>query len=127
MKMPKTIGETIDLMYTLREERKVHEAAIRGIKEKEDALESHLMSNFERVGLDGAKGKLATAAIKRSTVAEVTDWDAFYKYIAKNKAWDLMQKRASITSLRERWDDNKVVPGVQPKVIESLSLNKAGG
>jgi hypothetical protein len=82
------------------------------------------MSNFDKAGLDGAKGKTATAALKHSTVADVTDWDAYFAYIAKTKSWDLVQKRASITALRARWDDNKAVPGVQPKEIVTLSLTK---
>lgn len=127
MKMPKTIGETIDLLFQLREERRGYEAQIRSVKEKEDALEMHLMANFDKAGLDGAKGKSAVASIKRTTVADVTDWDAFYKYISRNKAWDLLQRRASITALRARWDDKKVVPGVAPKEIEAVSLTKVGG
>jgi len=127
MAMPKTIGATIDLLFNLREQRKEVEAQVKKIKEQEDALEAHLMSNFDKAGLDGAKGKFATAALKRSTVADVTDWDKYYAYIAKNKAWDLLQRRASITALRARWDDKKVVPGVEPKEIVTLSLTKVGG
>lgn len=124
MAMPKTIGATIDLLYSLRETRKEHEAAIKKIREQEDALEAHLMNNFDKAGLDGAKGKTATAALKHSTVADVTDWDAYFTFMAKKKMWALVQKRASITALREMWDDGKVIPGVQPKEIVTLSLTK---
>jgi hypothetical protein len=124
MKLPKTLGETIDLLFTLREERKAIEAQAKEVAEKERILEAHLMSNFDKAGLDGAKGRRATAAIKRTTVADVTDWEAYFKYISKTKSWDLVQKRASITALRERWADGKVVPGVEAKEIESLSLTK---
>lgn len=124
MKMPKTLGATIDLLFQLREERRGHEAEIRKIKEQEDALEAHLMNNFEKSGLDGAKGKSAVAALKHSTVADVTDWDSYYAYIAKKKAWDLLQRRPSITALRARWDDGEMVPGVEPKEIVTLSLTK---
>lgn len=124
MKMPTTIGATIDLLFTLREQRRELEAKIKTIKEQEDAVDAHLMNNFEKAGLDGARGKLAQVSIKRSTVADVQDWDKLYAYISRNKAWDLLQKRASITALRARWDDKKVVPGVEPKEITALSLTK---
>lgn len=124
VKMPVTIGATIDLLFTLREQRKQAEAVVNEFKEKESAIEAHLMGNFGRSDLDGAKGKLANAVIKHSTVAEVTDWDAYYAYIGKQKAWDLLQKRPAITALRARWDAGKTVPGVAAKEITTLSITK---
>jgi hypothetical protein len=122
--MPKTLGATIDLLWSLREERKVAEASVKEIKDKEAAVEAHLMNNFERSGLNGAKGKYGLATLKVSTVADVTDWPAFHMYIGKQKAWDLLQQRASITALRARWDAGKEVPGVTPKEIITLSLTQ---
>lgn len=124
LKMPTSLGATIDLLWSLREERKAAEAVVNGIKEKEAAVEAHLMNNFDKSGLDGAKGKLGLATLKHSTVADVTDWPAFYGYIQKNKAWDLLQKRPSITAIRERWDANKEIPGITPKDITTLSLTQ---
>lgn len=124
LKMPTTIGATIDLLWSLREERKAAEAVAAEIKEKESAVEAHLMNNFDKSGLDGAKGKFGLATLKHSTVADVTDWPTFYAYIQKNKAWDLLQKRPSITAIRERWNANKDIPGVKPKEIVTLSLTQ---
>ncbi len=124
LKMPTTLGATIDLLWSLREERKSAEVIVNEIKEKEAAVEAHLMNNFDKSGLDGAKGKYGLATLKRSTVADVTDWPAFYAYIQKNKAWELLQKRPAITAIRERWDANKVIPGLEPKEVVQLSLTK---
>lgn len=124
LKMPTTLGATIDLLWSLREERKSAEVIVNEIKEKEAAVEAHLMNNFDKSGLDGAKGKYGLATLKRSTVADVTDWPAFYAYIQKNKAWELLQKRPAITAIRERWDANKVIPGLEPKEVIQLSLTK---
>lgn len=125
MKMPTTIGATIDLLFKLREQRKEIEAKAAAVKDQEAALESHLMNNFDKSGLDGAKGKLATASITYSDVANVTDWDAVYKHIVKTKSFDLLQKRISVTACRERWADKKVVPGVEINTISTLRLTKA--
>lgn len=122
LKMPTTIGGTIDLLWSLREERKSAEAAVNEIKEKETAVEAHLMNNFDKSGLDGAKGKYGLATLKHSTVADVTDWPQFYSYIQRNKAWDLLQKRPAITAIRERWNNGKAIPGLEPKEIVTLSL-----
>ena len=123
LKMPTTLGATIDLLWSLREERKAADVIVNEIKEKEAAVEAHLMNNFDKSGLDGAKGKYGLATLKHSTVADVTDWPAFYVYIQKNKAWDLLQRRPAITAIRERWDAKKVIPGVVPKEVVNLSLS----
>lgn len=125
MKLPTSLGATIDLLYALRAERLALGKTLKEMQEKETAIELHLMNNFAKGDLEGARGKVATASLKYTTVADVTDWDAYYAYVAKNKAWELLQKRVGITALRERWDAKKQVPGVEPKTITDISLTKA--
>lgn len=124
MKLPTTLGATIDLLYKLQQKLDAIEASKAPLKEEVDALEKHLMNNFDRAQLSGARGKLAQASVKPSTVADVKDWDALYKYISRTKSWDMLQKRISVTACRERWNDKKAVPGVEPKEITKLSLTK---
>lgn len=123
-KTPKTIGEIVDLMFQLRETRRELEAQVQAVKDQYAALEEHLRANFDKSKLDGAKGKQALAAIKRTTVADIKDWDAYFQYIAKTKSWDLLQRRPSVTALRLRWDEGKEVPGAESKIVESISLTK---
>ena len=113
MKIPKTLGACIDLMYKLKQERAAIEKTAEAVKEQENSLEKHLLETFAKTDLEGARGKLA-----------VKDWDKLYAYILKNKAWDLLQKRASATAFRERWDDKVVVPGVEAFTVIKLSLKK---
>lgn len=126
IKMPKTLGATIDLLYTVCQQRLDAEKVIEAMKEQEATIRDYLMSNFEHAGLEGAKGSQATASLRRSTVADVTDWGKLWTYISKTKSWDLVQKRVSVTACRERWDASKQIPGVEPKEIVALSLTKVG-
>lgn len=124
LKLPKTLGETIDLIFQLREKRSAAELVVKAIQDQEDALEAHLMSNFDKSGLDGAKGKFASASIIHSDVPDVVDWNKVWTYIHKNKADDLVQKRISVTACRERWANKKAIPGVEVKSITTLRINK---
>ena len=121
---PKSIGAAIDLLYTLRSNRLAEEKKIEELKAQESALREHIMANFAKSDLDGAKGKLATASIKRSTQAEIEDWPKYLKWVLKNEAYACVQKRVGITALREYWDNGKQVPGVTPIQVEDLSLTK---
>jgi hypothetical protein len=84
------------------------------------------MANFASADIEGARGNIATASITRSTQADVTDWDAYVRWAAK-KDPSAVQRRVGITALREHWDNGEKVPGVQPVVVEKLSVTKAGG
>lgn len=125
-KMPKTLGETIDLLYTIRAERLALDKTVAEMKAQETAIRQHIMANFDKARLDGAKGKIAVAAIKHNTVADVDDWDLFFPYISRTKSWDLLQKRVSIIALKARWDAGQIIPGVSSHVEEELSLTKVG-
>jgi hypothetical protein len=122
---PKSIGAAIDLLYTLRATRIEKERLIEAEKATETALKEHILANFASSELDGAKGKLATASIKESTQANITDWEAYLKW-AQKKDPSAVQKRVGITALREHWDNEEVVPGVEKVVTKELSLTKAG-
>jgi hypothetical protein len=124
MKFPKTLGQCIDKLYTLRQERKEIERKAEAVKEKESALERHIIESFSKTDLDGARGTVAVAGLSQATVPTVKDWDALYKYVKKHNAFDLLQKRVSATAYRERLDVKEVVPGVEPFITTKLSLTK---
>ena len=124
MKFPNTIGSCIDLMYKLRAERFAFEKKAEVVKEKESALEKHVLESFKKTDLDGARGKVAVAGITQSTVPAVKDWDKLYAYVKKKGAWDLLQRRLSSSAYRERLDQKEAVPGVEPFIVTKLSLKK---
>lgn len=121
---PKTIGAAIDLLYTLREMRLKQEKILEQEKSREDALREHIMQNFAVGDLEGAKGKLATASIKESDQAQIVNWEEYLKWASK-KDPEAVQKRVGITALREHWDNNEKIPGVERIKVRTLSLNKA--
>ena len=78
--------------------------------------------------LDRSAGMLAspTVAVKlhKSEVPTVTNWDDVYHYIVENNAWELLQKRISVTAVRDRWDDKQQVPGVEAFPAYKITINK---
>lgn len=121
---PKTIGACIDQMYKLRAKRQQIEKQAEDVKQQEAELEKHILDSFNKTDLDGARGKLAVAGITQSTVPTVKDWDQLYRYIKKEGAFDLLQRRVSATAYRERLEAEEVVPGVEPFNVIKLSLKK---
>jgi hypothetical protein len=123
--MAKKVGPLIDKLFKARAERLKATKVIEALKAKEELVRTEILQLLKDQGLDGAKGAVATAAITRTTVAQVTDWDEVYKYIKKTGEFDLLQKRMSDVAYRERLEAGKPVPGTEPFVVVNLSLTKS--
>lgn len=115
-------GATVDQLIKLREKKRDMEASVKSLEGQIEDMQSQLLEQMEASGTDKLSGKLGTASISTSVVANVEDWDALYPYIAKNKLWHLLQRRVSDPAYRELLDAGKKVPGVQPFSKKRLNL-----
>lgn len=124
-KVPKTIGGAIDLLMEVRTGRKQLQQKADAEKEQENMIEELIFERFGKSDLEGARGKLAQASIKRSDVPTFEDWDLFKRHLKKNPDdITLLQRRLSIEACRERWQQEESIPGVTVFTKLSLSLTK---
>jgi chromosome segregation ATPase len=88
------------------------------LKELEDEyLAAMLDAKIEQVATTQV-----TLAVRRTTFAELFDDQAFFAYVGKRKAWDLVRKQPVVAACRERWDQDESIPGVRPGTQHSLSV-----
>lgn len=87
-----------------------------------DAVKAELMGRdqYEFVS-DKAMLK---AEIKMRAYADVTDWNSLWKHIQKTGEFDLLQKRVTVTAVRQRWEVGKEVPGVAQAQEPEVSITK---
>lgn len=98
------------------------EAKLKPLKDAADALETDLLNAMLAAKLESVAVKEATISLKRTTFAELYDDKAFFEYVGKKKAWDLVQKRVAVGACRVRWEDKLVIPGVRPGERVDLSV-----
>lgn len=115
--LPKTIGQMVDFIAVLQEEQKQLQSVADAKEAEVKAAMAHLEANFDVSELDGATGKLGAATRKPTVVANVVDWEKFYAWIAKTKAWDCLHRRVGSTAVASRWDNNEKIPGVEPATV----------
>lgn len=125
VKFPKTLGECIDNLYQLRAKRLAGQKAVDLVKAEEQEYENHILNSFSKADLRGAKGELATAGVKKTTVYNIEDWDTFYAWVEANDAKDCLQKRLASTAIADRMANGEEVAGVSSFEKISLSLTKA--
>lgn len=115
------LGGLVDKMFQLREKKREIEAAAKDLSGQIETLESEIMEAMKAQGVDKMSGSLASVSISSTTVARVTDWDAFWAYIHKMKYGHLLQRRVSDPAYRELLESGKKVPGTEP--FTNLRLN----
>ena len=98
------------------------EAKVRPLKAAAQALEEELLDQMLRAKLESVAIKEATISVRRTTFVELFDDQAFFEYIGKKKAWDLVQKRPALGACRVRWEDGLKIPGVRPGEKADLSI-----
>lgn len=122
--VPIPIGDLIDAIKTLIDARKVLSDQDKALKEKQDALELQIINALDAQKTTLARGSNVTASITESVVPQVCDWEAFYGYIAENKAFHMLDRKPNTGSFRELNDAGIAVPGVDAFTKRKLSIRK---
>jgi hypothetical protein len=125
--IPPKMGEKVDLMRALREQRAALEVESAKAKAKYDQVEQALLEQLEDQGCASTGGATASASISESTVAQVIDWDTFYQYIKDHDYFHLLQRRVSDPSVRELFERDGAVPGVVPYIKRKIHLTAKKG
>jgi hypothetical protein len=123
-KMPKSLAECADLLYTTKEKRLKVQKEADALGDLEKALKEHLINNLPMSKATGVAGKIARVTILPKQRPQVQDWDKFYAYIKKNNAFELLQRRTADKAIEERWENKKQIPGVEAFAYKSVSINK---
>ena len=121
--IPETLGACVDKLDSTRKARLVLQREVEALKKVESELQDHLINNVPKDSA-GVFGRVMKALITKKDIPQVADWPAFYKYVMKKKAFELLQKRLSATAIQERWDAGEKIPGVEVFTTVGVSLTK---
>lgn len=94
------------------------------VRKYETALEFELNDRLKAEGLEGVVGRLARCERKRKPIARVVDWDEFYAFVRRRKAFHLMQRRVNEKAIFEILESGKTVDGVETEEVIRLSVGK---
>jgi hypothetical protein len=125
--LPSSLSGCADLLYTTRQMRLGIEKQIDELKARETSLKEHLIANLPNDGSTGVAGQVARVLIVKKEEPQVDDWEVYWKWIAKNKAWDCVQRRINPSAVKARWAEKKVVAGVSSYMNVTLSCTKVNG
>ena len=120
----KALSKLIDELYVTREKRYALQHEATKLEEREKAIRKALIEALPKFGATGVAGKVARAQLEAKTFKRIENWEKFCAFVAKKKAWDLLQRRVNDTAVQARWDAKVVVAGVVPERVTVVSLHK---
>lgn len=125
---PAKLGDCIDHLYKARAARltlqKEQEEALDKLKAEEEAIKQHIINTFKKSEIEGAKGKVAQASVKRLDKYRPKDFLAVWAWARKEDQPQIFEKRLAQTAMQELIEAKVSVPGVETYTIIDLNLSK---
>lgn len=118
-----TIGDKIDQLHALREEKRELEKEVKEISKSMSDLESELIDQMDTENTSKAASAVATVSITKSVVPAVENWDAFHEFIREHNYFHMLERRPAVLACREMFEHDGKIPGVVPFVKRKLNLN----
>ena len=123
-KKAKTPGQRADLLYAADEYRLAEGKKVEAMKKFVTKLEKWFIQELPESDSTGVAGKVARVQIKRKERPSVMDWDKFYDYIRKNRAFELHNRAVNAKAVKDRREQGKAVPGVEKFPYKDVSVTK---
>lgn len=117
------IGELIDALHGLREDRRALEEQIKPITKLSEEYTNQLIHLLQEQGTPKSTSSKASVSIGEALMPNVTDWDVFYEFVKENDALYMLERRVATTAYREMRNlTGEEIPGVTPYNKVTLSL-----
>lgn len=129
------LGTLIDRLYkqnqiVARKKRLVANAETVAKREQSKAnkIDAEIRDRFKQETINGSTGSIGRAELKPLKSAQLSDWKKLAKYVIKENAVDLFQRRINKAAWLERLADrkNRPIPGIKSYDRVVLSVTKKG-
>lgn len=119
----KTLGAISDELHMEREAIRRLDSELSKKKEAYGKKEMAALERMDKEGTSRVTGEFATMSISITTVPQITDWDKFYRYIKKENAFHLLERRAAAKAWRETVEERRGRPIPGATGFEKHKLN----
>lgn len=112
----------------IKEQDKLYDDKMAPLKGLLNELSGKLTSLLEDVGAESIKTAAGTAYSTTRYSASLKDPQAFMEYVIKSEAWDLLDRKANATAVRDFIATNgSEPPGSKLSVVRSVGVRRAPG
>ncbi len=104
------IGEKIDQLYQLKQQRSEIQKEVDKIKKQEEVIKKEIIDLLEAQGLNGAKGKIASVAIGERVYPNILNKEEFFEWAVKNNRFEMLTKHVNQAAFREMLENEGMLP-----------------
>ena len=117
------IDELINELVKKKQEKSALAEKDRDLSADISRLEGDIMKAMSEAGTTkAASAEGHSVTMSKKIYPAIVDWASFYKYVEDNHAFDLLHKRLSNPSFRDRWEAGEVIPGTSQSEVWELAL-----
>src|SRR5258708_686091 len=106
----KRVEQFIDLRDKIKEVQDKHEAELKPLLEVKEMLAGWLQTFMEKSGCDKVGTPHGTAHFTTRVTASVADPALFMNYVIDTQMFDLLDRRANATAVKEYVETHKALP-----------------
>lgn len=104
------IKEYIELRDQLEVMEKRHKAEKKEIQDTQNLLEEWIMRFLDQTGSSAIKTDHGTCYSSMKFSATLADSDAFLNFVKETNKWELLDRRANTTAVRDYVEQEKMLP-----------------
>lgn len=128
VKLEKRVEQYVALRDKIKEIQDKHSQELAPLIELQNLLTTWLQDFLETAGAQSIKTKEGTVYSSTRYSASLGDPQAFMDYVIKHSAFDLMDRKANATAVRDFVEEHKSLPpGVNLNAIRTVGVRRAGG
>lgn len=124
----KRVGQYIEVRDKIKEIKERHEKELAPLLDVQNLLGGWLESFLTNSGSTGVKTVHGTCYKSTRYTASLADPEAFMSYVIKNGKYELLDRRANATAVRDhaKENDGNLPPGVNLSAISSVGVRRPG-
>lgn len=119
-----TLAELMEQLKAKRAQHAEAQAVVDGIEAEEEVLEAQILEKLQETGVDRVVHSGYLAKRDERIYGQIKDYDAFTKFVHRNKYYHLFERRIATLAFRELLGLKGSVPGVEPITKVKLAFNK---
>lgn len=125
IKVAQRIAEYVRCRDQIKVIEERHKTELAPLKELQDMLGGWLQSALDKAGADSIKSLAGTAYKTQKFTASLADPKAFMDFVIENALFDLMDRKANVTAVKEYVEQNgSLPPGVKLSAIETVGVRR---
>jgi hypothetical protein len=120
MKVDTVIQRFVEVRDQRAELKRAWEVEDNKLKEALEKIEVHLMRRLEDAGVESFKTPVGTAYVSTDTKCSCADWPAMWEFLAENRLFSMLEKRLSISGVKEYIENAGGAPPYVNLMVEKV-------